>query len=98
MLSRKRRASSGNYCSLVLRDPVPPELTSILSEKGEKIDTFPFTQDAFDRFVEYHSTGESVNIPREIINGLESSARRAISDNKRLIDGDVLQQVIQGII
>src|SRR5204863_2455032 len=81
--------------NVIVRDPVPSELSKILADGGEQIDTFPFTRDAFDRFVEYHSIGENVNIPREIINGLESAARRAISENKRFIDGAVLQQVIQ---
>ncbi len=84
--------------NVVRRDPAPPELAQILGEAGEQIDTYPFTKDAFDRFIEYHSIGQNVNIPREIINGLESAARRAISENKRFIDGIVLQQVIQGNI
>lgn len=84
--------------NVITRDPVPAELQQILVGAGEQIDTFPFTRDAFDRFVEYHSIGENVNIPREIINGLESAARRAISENKRFIDGGVLQQVVQGNI
>jgi Cdc6-like AAA superfamily ATPase len=83
---------------VILRDPVPSSLSEILSKAGEDISTFPFTQEAFGRFVEYHSIGENQNIPREIINSLEAAARRAISDNKRLIDGAVLQQVIQGNI
>ncbi len=84
--------------SVIMRDPLPDELKEILANSGEQVETFPFTREAFDRFIEYHSIGENVNIPREIINGLESAARRAISENKRLIDGAVLQQVIQGNI
>jgi Cdc6-like AAA superfamily ATPase len=84
--------------NLIIRDPIPTELQTILTGAQETIDTFPFTKEAFERFVEYHSVGENVNIPREIINGLESAARRAISEKKRLIDVPVLQQVIQGNI
>jgi Cdc6-like AAA superfamily ATPase len=84
--------------NVIMRDPVPVELQKILTDANEQIDTFPFTADAFERFVDYHSIGENVNIPREIINGLESAARRAISEQKRIVDGAVLQQVIQGKI
>jgi Cdc6-like AAA superfamily ATPase len=84
--------------NVIMRDPVPAELQKVLTAAQEQIDTFPFTRDAFERFVTFHSIGENVNIPREIINGLESAARRAISENKRIIDSAVLQQVIQGNI
>jgi len=84
--------------NVILRNPVPQDLEKLLTTTGESIDTFPFTKEAFDRFIDYHSIGENVNIPREIINGLESAARRAISEDKRLIDLAVLQQVIQGNI
>lgn len=84
--------------NVVITNPMPAELAKILMEAGEQTDTFPFTRDAFERFVDYHSIGENVNIPREIINSLDSAAKRAISTNNRLIDGSVLQQVIQGNI
>lgn len=84
--------------NVITRDPVPVDLQKILTEANEDIDTFPFTREAFDRFVTFHSVGENVNIPREIINSLESAARRAISHEKRLIDAAVLREVIQGNI
>jgi hypothetical protein len=39
-----------------------------------------------------------VNIPREIINGLEAAAQRAIKQDKNLIDIPILQEVIDGSI
>ena len=81
---------------LVQRDS--EALKKVLDEAHGSIDTYPFTEDAFQKFVDYHSSGENVNIPREIINDLERSAQRALSQDKKLIDTPVLQEIIQGNI
>jgi Cdc6-like AAA superfamily ATPase len=84
--------------AVIRRDPCPPTLQQVLDESGESLDSYPFTQEAFDKFVEYHSVGANVNIPREIINTLEAGARRAITQDKKLIDVAVLQEVVEGSI
>ena len=82
----------------VVRDPRPESLQQLLRESGESIETYPFTKEAFDKFVDHHSIGLNVNIPREIINGLEAAAQRAIKQDKNLIDIPILQEVIDGSI
>ncbi len=78
-------------------DRQAPATTEILQNTGEQVETYPFTADAFDEFVTHHTIGSATSIPREIINSLERSARRAMTLNKKLIDKDVLRQVIEGI-
>lgn len=74
-----------------------PAIADTLTSTGEQLDTYPFTTEAFDEFVTHHTIGTATSIPREIINSLERSARRAMTLNKKLIDRDVLRQVIEGI-
>jgi Cdc6-like AAA superfamily ATPase len=80
-----------------LIDRTTQTVVDAVADAGEKVETYPFTAEAFDDFVTHHTIGTSTSIPREIINSLERSARRAMTLNKKLIDSEVLRQVIEGI-
>lgn len=82
--------------AMIQRDPLPESLRQILSESGEPLDSYPFTQEAFQGFIQHHSIGTEENKPQELLNHLERAAQRAISLNKKLIDSEVLQQVVEG--
>jgi Cdc6-like AAA superfamily ATPase len=82
--------------AMVQRDPVPEALQAILNESGEPLDCYPFTEDAFRDFIQHHSVGTEENKPQELLNHLERAAQRAITLDKKLIDVQVLQQVVEG--
>jgi hypothetical protein len=83
--------------AVIQRNPCPDSLKAILEKQGESLKTYPFTQKAYDAFVAQHSIGTSTNNPRAMINSLERCARRAMTLDKKFIDKEVLQQVIEGI-
>src|SRR6185295_17738073 len=83
--------------TVVKRSPAPTELQKIVQEKGESLETYPFTKSAFEEFIAHHSIGTLTNIPRAIIGSLEHCARRAMTLDKKLIDHDVLRRVIEGV-
>lgn len=82
--------------TMIQRDPLPESLSQILTESGEPLDSYPFTADAFQGFIQHHSIGTEENKPQELLNHLERAAQRAITLNKKLIDIEVLQQVVEG--
>lgn len=82
--------------TMVQRDPSPDSLKQVLDETGEPLDSYPFTADAFKEFIQHHSIGTEENKPQELLNHLERAAQRAITLNKKLIDVQVLQQVVDG--
>lgn len=82
--------------AMIQRDPVPESLRQILDEAGEPLDFYPFTEDAFREFIQHHSVGTEENKPQELLNHLERAAQRAITLDKKLIDVQVLQQVVEG--
>ncbi|MBX3451331.1 MAG: hypothetical protein KF777_17315 [Planctomycetaceae bacterium] len=82
--------------TMIQRDPVPKSLRQILDEAGEPLEFYPFTEDAFREFIQHHSVGTEENKPQELLNHLERAAQRAITLGKKLIDVQVLQQVVEG--
>lgn len=82
---------------LVQRHPIPPTLQQVLTDTGEPAESYPFTQSAFEEFIQHHSIGTQESKPQELLNNLERAAQRAITLNKKLIDHEVLQQVMNGI-
>jgi Cdc6-like AAA superfamily ATPase len=82
--------------TMIQRDPLPESLRQVLAESGEPLDSYPFTADAFHGFIQHHSIGTEENKPQELLNHLERAAQRAITLNKKLIDSEVLQQVVEG--
>jgi hypothetical protein len=83
--------------TVIRRDPMPQGLKDLLAGAGESIDTYPFTTEAFEEFVGHYAMSTATSIPREIINGLERCARRAMTLDKKLIDMAVLNKVIEGV-
>ena len=83
--------------AMIQHDPCPEALQQLLQQAGESLETYPFTRDAFEEFINQHSIGTTLNKPREMINNLESLARRAMTRDKRLIDRAVLQEISEGM-
>jgi Cdc6-like AAA superfamily ATPase len=82
---------------LVQRNPVPPSMQKTLDETQQPAACYPFTESAFEEFIQHHSIGSQESKPQELLNNLERAAQRAIFLNKQLIDHEVLQQVMSGI-
>ena len=85
---------------MIQKNPMPQTLQDIINDTGEPADCYPFTKQAYDDFVSFHSLGgttTSSNKPRELLNNLERAAQRAITLNKKLIDRRVLEEVLEGI-
>jgi len=82
---------------MVQRNPVPQTLQDLFDEQGAPLQCYPFTDEAFESFIQHHSIGTVESNPQELLNNLERAAQRAITLNRRLIDLDVLTQVINGI-
>lgn len=82
--------------TMVQRDPLPDSLRQILDDAGEPLEFYPFTEDAFRDFIQHHSIGTEENKPQELLNHLERAAQRAIFRGKKLIDVEVLQEVVRG--
>jgi Cdc6-like AAA superfamily ATPase len=82
--------------AMIQRDPLPESLRQILAEADEPVQYYPFTQDAFKEFIQHHSIGTEENKPQELLNHLERAAQRAITRGNKLIDVEVLQQVVEG--
>jgi Cdc6-like AAA superfamily ATPase len=82
--------------TMIQRDPPPESLRQILEEADEPLEFYPFTADAFQEFIQHHSIGTEENKPQELLNHLERAAQRAITLGKKLIDVQVLQQVVEG--
>lgn len=82
--------------TMIQHDPLPDSLRQILDEAGEPLEFYPFTEDAFREFIQHHSVGTEENKPQELLNHLERAAQRAITLGEKLIDVQVLQQVVEG--
>lgn len=78
-----------------LSETVPKELQDIVKKAGEKLDTYPFTKDALDQFVESCSQAELSNKPREVLMRLQRAATKAIRKNERLIDSSTVEEIIK---
>lgn len=76
--------------SEALSAEVPEELTSLTGGDQRRLETYPFTPDAFDAFVGQLATGSRANKPSEALIRLQKVAQRAIRDEKRIIDFDLV--------
>ena len=83
--------------AMIKRDPMPDELKALLAETGEPESCYPFREDAYQDFIEHHSVGTEESKPQELLNNLERAAQRAITLEKKMIDIEVLQNVIEGM-
>lgn len=74
-------------------ESVPAELSQILQEAGEEIETYPFTRDAFEQFIEDCATSDLSNKPREVLIMAQKAAGRAIRKGKQLIDSATVEDI-----
>jgi Cdc6-like AAA superfamily ATPase len=72
---------------------VPKELTGILADAGEELETYPFTRDAFERFIEDCATSDLSNKPREVLILVQKAAGKAMRIGRRLIDESILEDI-----
>jgi len=74
-------------------EDVPQKLTQILQEADESIETYPFTREAFDQFIEDCATADLSNKPREVLIRAQKAAGRAMRKGKDLIDNATLEDI-----
>lgn len=67
----------------------------IVKKAGETLNTYPFTKDALDEFVESCSQAELSNKPREVLMRLQRAATKAIRKNEHLIDSSTVEEIIK---
>jgi hypothetical protein len=72
---------------------VPDELMSILEAEGSSLSSYPFTDQAFEQFVEECTSSDLSNKPREVLIRVQKAAGRAMRINSRLIDGRILEEI-----
>ena len=76
-----------------LDEPIPEDLVSMLAENGQQLESYPFTMDAFEQFVEDCATSELSNKPREVLIRLQKAAGRAMRKESRFIDKAILEEI-----
>jgi Cdc6-like AAA superfamily ATPase len=74
-------------------ETIPGELIQLVNDAGEELDTYPFTREAFEQFVESCATSDLSNKPREVLILVQKAASRAMRKGKRLIDDAILDEV-----
>lgn len=78
-----------------LSETVPKPLQDIVTKAEERLDTYPFTKDALNEFVESCSQAELSNKPREVLMRLQRAAAKAIRKNEHLIDSSTVEEIIK---
>jgi hypothetical protein len=75
-------------------DETPPrELTDILSESGESLETYPFTAEAFEQLIQNCVSAEYSNRPREVLKMVQKATNRALRKDSRLVSNSILEEV-----
>jgi hypothetical protein len=72
---------------------VPDELVSITQGDQHRLERYPFEPAAFDEFVSQLAGGTRANKPSEALIRLQKIAQRAIRDDKKLIDTDLVDAI-----
>lgn len=72
-----------------------PELLEIVSRDGATVDTFPFTEEALDAFVQSCAQAELANKPREVLIRLQKAATKAMGRGQRLIDLGIVEEIVR---
>jgi hypothetical protein len=65
----------------------------LLAKEGESLDTYPFTKEAFNQFIEDCAVSDLSNKPREVLIRVQKAAGRAMRMNKQLIDNATLEEI-----
>lgn len=76
-----------------LDEKAPEELLSILNEHGQALETYPFTSEAFEQFIEQCAVSELSNKPREALIRIQKAAARAMHKDSKFIDGAILEEI-----
>lgn len=72
---------------------VPAKLASLAETDGESLETYPFTAEAFDQFIEECATSDLSNKPREVLILVQKAASRAMRKERDLIDSATLEEI-----
>jgi hypothetical protein len=72
---------------------IPEELLALTDHDATKLNTYPFTPDAFEEFVGQLAGGARTNKPSEALIRLQKIAQRAIGDDKRVIDNALVDAI-----
>jgi len=74
-------------------ETVPQELLDIVSQSGEPLETYPFTEEAFEQLVQNCASSEYSNRPREVLKLVQKATSRALRKGSRLVDTNILEAV-----
>jgi len=83
----------GTELGYKIDDEIPEELSSLLSQCGEPLETYPFSREAFERFIQDCSASDLSNKPREVLILVQKAASRAMRKNSRVIDNGILDEI-----
>jgi hypothetical protein len=72
----------------------PQELRDVASD-DDAMESFPFSRDALDEFVESCAQADLANKPREVLIRLQRAATKAIRKNERPISVDTVQEIVK---
>jgi Cdc6-like AAA superfamily ATPase len=73
--------------------PVPSELLEILKDQSATLETYPFTVEAFNKFVDDSLMADLSNKPREVLIRVQKAVGRAMRYGQRLIDSKILDEI-----
>jgi hypothetical protein len=73
--------------------PVPSELLEILKDQSATLETYPFTVEAFNKFVDDSLMADLSNKPREVLIRVQKAVGRAMRFGQRLIDSKILDEI-----
>jgi hypothetical protein len=72
---------------------VPAELVALTENDPHRLSTYPFEPEAFDEFVAQLAGGTRANKPSEALIRLQKICQRAIRDDKRIIDVQLVDAI-----
>lgn len=77
-------------------DQAAEEIADLTGSEEGALQAYPFTPAALDQFVTQCVTEELANKPREVLKRMRKAAAKAILQDKRLIDEDIVDEIQSG--
>jgi hypothetical protein len=72
---------------------IDSELSKLVAESGEPLETYPFTREAFEQFIEECATNDLSNKPREVLIRVQKAAGRAMRKDSKFISNAILEEI-----
>ncbi|MFL5352680.1 hypothetical protein [Archangium sp.] len=81
-----------------LDETVPSELKALTTGNPAALESYPFTPEALDEFINQCMSETLANRPREVLKRIQSAAKRTMRHDKPQIDTDILAELQSDII